>query len=204
MRYADISPNAKLLFGEITALCNKEGFCWASNSYFAKIYKVKNCTVSEWIRQLKEFGFIDYSIKDYNQRKITLREKPIGVSEKTDRGVSEKTEHSNTEDNNTINKSHALESAKEGELIDLFKLVNPSYKILFQRKNQHEAIRRMEKEHGVEKLTAMISFLPKNNLQPYAPKITTPIQLEENMGKIVAFWQQEKSKKQTKGIKTNL
>ena len=32
-----LCPNAKLLYGEITSLCNKKGHCWASNSYFSKL-----------------------------------------------------------------------------------------------------------------------------------------------------------------------
>lgn len=52
VRYADITPNAKLLYGEITALCSKEGYCWAGNSYFANLYQVDNRTVSRWINEL--------------------------------------------------------------------------------------------------------------------------------------------------------
>lgn len=40
VRYADISPSAKLLYGELTGLTEQEGFYWASNAYFAKLY---NC-----------------------------------------------------------------------------------------------------------------------------------------------------------------
>ena len=35
-----LSANEKLMFGEITCLCNKHGVCWAKNSYFAELYEV--------------------------------------------------------------------------------------------------------------------------------------------------------------------
>ena len=62
----DISPNAKLLFSELTVLCDKEGFCWASNGYFAKLYGVDKITVSRWINQLKKKGYIFFKGVDEN------------------------------------------------------------------------------------------------------------------------------------------
>lgn len=64
VRYNDnLSANAKLLYGEITALANARGFCWASNSYFANLYRVSIESVKRWMRQLKESGYIRVEIE---------------------------------------------------------------------------------------------------------------------------------------------
>lgn len=49
VRYANISAHAKLLYGELTALTEKEGFCWASNGYLAKLYDAGSRSVSRWV-----------------------------------------------------------------------------------------------------------------------------------------------------------
>jgi len=59
VRYCkNLEPNAKLLYGEITALCNQEGYCWASNRYFAELYDVEIRTVQFWIESLVKNNFI--------------------------------------------------------------------------------------------------------------------------------------------------
>src|SRR5690625_1697682 len=58
-----LTDGAKLLYGEITALCNETGRCWATNSYFAKLYEVSNVTISNWISQLEKLGYIKREIK---------------------------------------------------------------------------------------------------------------------------------------------
>ena len=59
VRYDNSLPaNARLLYGEITALCNKEGYCWATNSYFAELYGVSKKTISAWITALSKKGYI--------------------------------------------------------------------------------------------------------------------------------------------------
>lgn len=59
VRYDDrLTANAKLLYGEITALANKNGFCYATNSYFAELYKVTERTIIRLIKQLDDLGYI--------------------------------------------------------------------------------------------------------------------------------------------------
>lgn len=64
VRYDDrLTPNAKLLYGEITALSNKEGYCWAGNAYFANLYGVTKTSISTWIGNLKDCGYISLQMQ---------------------------------------------------------------------------------------------------------------------------------------------
>ena len=58
-----LTPNAKLLYGEITALCNEKGFCWAMNEYFADLYSVSKVSVSKWVGNLRDCGYIEVQMQ---------------------------------------------------------------------------------------------------------------------------------------------
>lgn len=59
VRYDNRIPaNAKLLYGEITALCNERGYCWATNAHFAELYGVKNRSITNWLGALEDAGYI--------------------------------------------------------------------------------------------------------------------------------------------------
>lgn len=108
----DLSPNAKLIFGELVVLCQKEGFCWASNGYFARLYGVDKKTVSRWINQLREKGYIFFKGMDKNADTIdnfvdTLRQICISPHHKI--------VYPNKKENNIKNKSLARGRAKEKE-----------------------------------------------------------------------------------------
>ena len=53
-----LKPNAKLLYGELTSLCSRSGYCWATNEYFAELYSLSVGTVSRLISQLESQGYI--------------------------------------------------------------------------------------------------------------------------------------------------
>lgn len=70
-----LEPAAKLLYGEITALCQKEGFCWATNKYFSELYDVDESTVKRWLASLKVEKFIFLDVEKngiQTQRKIWI------------------------------------------------------------------------------------------------------------------------------------
>lgn len=108
VRYDEsIPPNAKLLYGEITALCNAEGYCWASNKYFAELYEVSQFTISRWINALARRGYIASQIiykegtKQIDKRYIQIRQYPIDEISNTP--IDEISKDNNTSSNNTSN-----------------------------------------------------------------------------------------------------
>lgn len=80
VRYDDALPsNAKLLYGEISALIGAEGFCFANNAYFAQLYKLSERTVSSLISKLQKEGYIVVDLDrdetgQIRQRKLFLKE----------------------------------------------------------------------------------------------------------------------------------
>ena len=77
-----LTPNAKLLYAEITALCNMNGKCTASTQYFCNLYEVSKVSVQKWIKILEDNQYIDraniYRVgsKEIVSRVITLRNNP--------------------------------------------------------------------------------------------------------------------------------
>jgi hypothetical protein len=53
-----LKANVKLLFAEITALCNMNAECFASNKYFADLYGKSKTSISVWISELVKYGYI--------------------------------------------------------------------------------------------------------------------------------------------------
>lgn len=59
VRYDDkLPPNAKLLYGEISALCDMKGFCWAKNEYFAQLFGWAVPTVTRLLASLRDAGYL--------------------------------------------------------------------------------------------------------------------------------------------------
>ena len=89
-----ISMMERLLYGTITLLTKKDGYCYASNGYLASLYKCNESTITRHIGQLKKYGYLTVEIKDNYQRKIYVNlpkegdmQNCIGGYSKLHRGV---------------------------------------------------------------------------------------------------------------------
>lgn len=83
----NLKPMEKILYTEITALINKNGYCYATNSYFSELYEVHKNTVGTWINNLEKNGYIKTILiykKGTNQileRRIYIQQKEIKIEE---------------------------------------------------------------------------------------------------------------------------
>lgn len=95
VRYAQGMPDgAKLLYGEITALANKEGYCYARDKHFAELYGKSERTIRNWIEQLEKRGYIGrVHIYKEGTKEIQSRRLYVagGVAQVTAQGVRKET-----------------------------------------------------------------------------------------------------------------
>lgn len=73
----NLKANEKLLYSEITSLCNKSGICYASNKYFSELYEVDLATISRWINNLIDNNYLNVSYQKDNTRLLTIKSIPI-------------------------------------------------------------------------------------------------------------------------------
>lgn len=136
VRYDEKLPmGARMLYGELTALANEKGYCWATNSYFAELYNVTTATISNWITKLEKQGHIYRKIiykkgsKEIEERRIYIT--PIknnfntliknfeeGIKENFNTPIKENFKENNTVFNNTFNITEDIESTSSKEKKD--------------------------------------------------------------------------------------
>lgn len=104
VRYDKALPaGAKLMYGEITALSNAKGYCFASNGYFAELYGCTPQAISKWIKALETGGYVKIKYvgeSGKQERRVSIAVDAYqpqlgGVSTQVD-GVSTTVEYNNT------------------------------------------------------------------------------------------------------------
>ena len=132
----NLKPMEKIMYSELTALSNKNGYCNATNSYFAELYEVSKNTVSLWISDLEKAGYIKTKLiyeagtKNIKERRIyisdpitknndTYHEKEVDpITKNNDTPITKNREDNNTSINNTrliITNNNNLENIIEDQ-----------------------------------------------------------------------------------------
>lgn len=68
----DLSHSQMILYAEISALCNRQGYCWAGNTYFEKKMGVSDRSIRNWLSALKKKKYIYIEVELGFKRKIYL------------------------------------------------------------------------------------------------------------------------------------
>lgn len=150
----ELTANAKLLYGEITALCNDKGVCWAGNEYFAGLYNVSKETISRWISQLNKKKYINVKMfykkdsKEIDKRIISINQYPI------DENVN--TYCQKNQSNDVLTKTSIPYPQNNQEGID---------------KNVKENITSINNKEKEEELTKIINFY-ENNITLITPFVS--------------------------------
>lgn len=122
----ELKGNEKLLYGEITALANKEGYCTATNTYFSKLYGKHKDTIQEWITRLKLKGYIETQLIKNDLGKVEERRVyPVGENayihrQKHPHPIGENALGNNTSINNKKEEERKIEN-KENDLSKITK-----------------------------------------------------------------------------------
>ena len=121
----ELRDKAKLLYGEITALTNKNGYCYASNKYFAELYEVSITTISTLISELVDKGYLESElIYKEGTKEILNRYLKIlkgGYLKNFKGGIKENLKDNNTSINNTsINKKEIIKEKEKKEKLEQY------------------------------------------------------------------------------------
>lgn len=180
-----IKANEKLLYAIITVLSNKEGYCYASNSYLLRLLNAQPHTISKWVSHLKELGFVCLDIikndkGEIIQRRIYPNDTPYSI-DRTE-GMSQKGQYNNVIDNNiNNNKIDRLFNYiiyKEKEIPEEF--INGEYNEIIVALKRYEmfyskeSTEYMSKENldKIKDITYIIALMVKNKLFYLSNKVS--------------------------------
>ena len=185
-----LKDKAKLLYGEITSLSNKDGYCYASNKYFADLYKVSVTTISLLIKNLVDKGYITSEIiyKEGSKEILNryLRIFKEGYLRNLKEGIKENLKGNNTSINNiNTNIKENTKKKSYGEFKNVL-LTDEEYEKLKERFNDYE-----------EKIENLSYYL-KSKGDKYKSHYGTILNWARKEEKILPKWFDKKIEKEDK------
>lgn len=142
VRYAkNLKANEKLMYGELTALANEKGYCYASNEYFSNLYGVSKVSVSKWIANLDRNDFLSIKMiyekgtKQIKERRIyiapLLNKSLIPIKEKLKTPLKEKLKDIYTYNNINNIKKNNVQNVKAPLFTEITEKAFPHFISLF-------------------------------------------------------------------------
>lgn len=113
-----LSLNSKMLYLEISSLCNKEGYCWATNEYFSELFETSDRTIQRWLKELidREYVTIELETFRYDDGKVKKKRK-IFIVHHSDKFVIDHSDKNVTYNKDNKNNNKLLYSREELESI---------------------------------------------------------------------------------------
>lgn len=198
VRYAKIPANAKLLYGEITALCQQQGFCWASDSYFKELYGVSRETANRWVKLLEKKGFI--KIETSRSDKGTLRKLYLETSHHSDENVTPvlQKHHRGCDENVTqiiqvnntsnistnVDRPVAYGKPEINEIFDYWEATR-GYKISSRLQANRNACNNLLKKYGTKGLMRLIDGTERASTSRFGPSISDIEDLQNKLNKLL-------------------
>lgn len=148
VRYADINSSAKLLYGEITALSNQEGYCYAANKYFAELYGVDTRTISRWLDELLKINEIYITNPKSKYRKIYIDKNVQVNSTRTKVSNSLRQNCPSNLDNNVQHNTKTNNTNNTSTTVDNFYEYKGFYwnQSLFTQQDTHKVLKSINKQ----------------------------------------------------------
>ena len=152
-----LRANAKLCYGHITVLANKKGYCFATNTYFAKSLGVSKTSVSQYISELTKLGVITTVIilqpgsKEVKERRIYLTSIPIEdnfngpIKENLNGAIEDNFKGNTTSNNTTSNNTTSINTKLDVPSDDILG------KIFFKIVDLYPKNRIGNRQHGLKK-----------------------------------------------------
>lgn len=171
----ELSSSEKLYYGEVTALSNKHGYCYATNGYFSELYQVSKVTISRWTSRLEKKGYISTELirdgKEIVQRRIFITEMLIGINKNVNRGI-------NKNDNTPINKnvkdnSTSINNIKYNNNIyvfdDFYELIWKTYKTINNsgKAEGKEKAKKLNEENLIKLYESVLQYKDYSQFEGY-------------------------------------
>lgn len=159
-----LSASEKLFYAELCALANKKGFCYAKNSYFAKLYDVDERTIRRWLEGLKDRGYLDVFEEDGDRKIFVCFVEKGGqkcpkdrtkMSKREDKNVRTLNNNNNNNINNNIYTSNKLDKS---DILSLWNRLAEKWgfsKISIVSDERQQKIKARLKDSGCETLYEM-------------------------------------------------